>query len=163
MKGSFLLALPILLLSAGCRPKTESRPFVVLRGEKDGHPLFAIIDKTSRDDQFKAAYPWYLEISTQLTAPTPDGLPNEQEASALNEWEDSLEREIGGECRFTYVGRLTWNGKRTVLYYVDKPDPVVTKIKKIADSHVQRAFTVESQLDEHWDKVSEYVKSARAQ
>jgi Family of unknown function (DUF695) len=161
MGTRLLLGVALLLLLAGCRQNKERGPFVVLQGEKDGHPLFAVIDKTERDDQFKATFPWYLEISTQFMDSTPDGFPKDQEAAVLAGWEDSLEKEIGGECRFVYIGHLTWNKARTVLYYVDRPERAVAKLKKIANDHAQRAFTVKSQRDEHWDKVSEYVKSAR--
>jgi hypothetical protein len=89
MGTRLLLGVALLLLLAGCRQNTEPGPFVVLQGEKDGHPLFAVIDKTERDDQFKATFPWYLEISTQFMDSTPDGFPKDQEAAVLSGWEDS--------------------------------------------------------------------------
>src|ERR1700730_387225 len=87
----------------------------------DGRPHIAMIDTSLGDHKFRASFPWFLAISTPLTSPTTDGLPTGQEASALNDWEDSIESKIASACLFVYVGRVTWNGSRELLYYVDKP------------------------------------------
>lgn len=146
MTHRILLALMLLLLFAGCKQKTSHASFSGLQGEKDGRPLVAIIDMSLRDEKTRAAFPWYLGISTQLTDPTQDGLPKAQEESALNDWEDSLEKEIAAECRFVYVGRVTWNSTRTLLYYVDKPDAIAAKLRRIADGHPARALRIDSGL-----------------
>jgi hypothetical protein len=130
--------------------------FSVFRGEKDGYPLFAMIDVSLRDYKSKASFPLFLSISTPLINPAKDGLTTDQDSSALNDWEDLLESKIAAECRFVYVGHVTWNGSREILYYVDKSESVVPMLKKLADGHSTRRFAFRCERDDKWDSVKVY-------
>ena len=143
----------------GCREGTGGGTFTVMQGEREGHPLFAMIDTSRRDSKLQAGFPWFLSIKTTLTAPTKDGLPTDQEATALNDWEDALEKELSGACQFVYVGRVTWNGTRELLYYVDKPDTVVPRLGKLAGGHPVRPFRIQHERDAQWTKVSMYLSA----
>ena len=158
MKPVFLATLVALLFFSGCKGGAATGAFAIFQGEKDGRPLFATIDTTPHDNTFKATYPWFLGITTSLTNPTDDGLTTHQEASALNDWEDSLEKQFSGTCRFVYVGRVTWNGKRQLLYYVDTLDSIEAKLRKLAEEHTGRAFDIEVERDDQWNKVSVYLR-----
>jgi hypothetical protein len=158
MKYAFPIALVALLWFLGCKSDTKAATFSGLQGEKDGHPLFAIVDSSFRNQKARAGFPWFLSVSTQLKDPTADGLTMNQEASALNDWEDLLERNYLGGCRFLYVGRVTWNGSRQLLYYLDKPDCAETRLKKFARDFPERVFEFQYQRDEQWERVSTYLK-----
>jgi hypothetical protein len=99
----------------------------------------------------------FLSISTPFTNPTKDGFTTDQEASTLNDWEDTLEKEFAGECRFVYVGRVTWKGTRELLHYVDTPDRVVSELNKLADDHPTRVFNIRCERDQQWEKVSMFL------
>lgn len=157
MKRKLLSTFVVLFALCGCKAATENGTFKIVQGERDGHPLFAMIDSSSHDNKFKTRFPWFLSISIPLTNPTKDGLTTDSEASALNDWEDSLEKEFAGACRFAYVGRVTWNGTRELLYYVDTPDCVVSKLRKFANDHPARDFNTRCERDERWGKVSVYL------
>jgi hypothetical protein len=156
MKSAFLIALAALLWFSGCKSGTKTGTFSGLQGEKDGHPLVAIIDSSLRDKKARTGFPWFLSISTPLKDPTADGLPTNQEASDLNDWEDLLEKNYLQGCRFVYVGRVTWNGTRQLLFYLDKPDCVEPKLKMFAHDSPKRVFDFQCQRDERWEKVSSY-------
>jgi len=132
--------------------------FAVLQGEIDGRPLLAIIDKSLREYESKAGLPWFLSISTPLINPTKDGLPNDKDSSALNAWEDLLESAIAAACRFVYVGHVTWNGSREVLYYVAEPDALDTRLKNLVSDRVTRPFAFHYERDDKWDRISIYFK-----
>jgi hypothetical protein len=140
---------------AGC--KTDTGTFSVLEGTKNGHPMFVMTNTSLRNFPSKGDFPWSLTISTPLVNPTRDGLTTDQEGSALNDWEDEMEEELAGNCRFVYVGRSTWNGTRELLYYVDRPDKVVPDLMKILESHRTRAFDVRSERDDQWQKAAAYL------
>ena len=53
---------------------------------------------------------------------------------------------------------MTWNGTRQLLYYVDASDSIESKLRKLADSHPARAFSVQVERDEQWHKVSMYFE-----
>ena len=158
MKCAFLLALAATMWFSGCKSETKPGTFSILKGEKGGHTLFATIDSSFRDKKVRAGFPWFLSVSTSLKDPTADGLTTDQEASELNDWEDLLQKNYLEDCRFMYVGRVTWNGTRQLLYYLDKPDCAETKLKKFANDFPKRVFDFQYQRDEQWDRVSSYFK-----
>jgi hypothetical protein len=158
MKVIFLTFLITSLCLSGSKGASATGGFSIFQGEKDGRPLFATIDTTPHDSKFKATYPWFLSITTSIANPTKDGLTTDAEASALDDWEDSLEKQLSGTCRFVYVGRVTWNGTRQLLYYVDKSESIEAKLRKVSDSHPARTFTVQVERDEQWNKVSMYFE-----
>jgi hypothetical protein len=140
----------------GCNRQAGS--FAVVETYKDGHPLFLTIDTTLRDGKTKPSYPWFVSIVTPIKYPTKAGLTNDAEASELNGWEDGLEKEFIGTCRYAFVGRVTWNGTRELLYYVDKPDSIVPKLEQRATADPKRQFHVESTRDDKWEKVDAYLR-----
>jgi hypothetical protein len=139
---------------------TRQEQFSVFQSELDGHPLVAMIDMSLRDCELKASFPWFLSISTPLINPNKNALTSDTDASALNAWEDSLENAITAECRFVYVGRVTWNGSREVLYYVDKPETLEGRLKGPGGALGTRAFAFCCERDEKWDKISVYFKQS---
>lgn len=141
----------------GCQNANKAGPFIVLKVERDGHPLFAMVDSSFRNTKLQSGLPWFLNISTALESPTPDGLTTNQEASELNDWEDSLEQNAFDGCRFAFVGRVTWNARRELLYYLDAPDCVSPKIRRFASDHPARKFDFQFERDDHWEKVSTYL------
>jgi len=159
MRYAFLIALVVLLWFSGCKSGSQAGTFSVLQGEKDGHPLFATIDRSFRDKRARVGFPWFLSVSTRLKDPTTDGLTTNQEASELNDWEDLLEKNYLGDCRFVYVGRVTWNGTRQLLFYVDRPDCVEPKLKKFAHDFPKRVFDFQCQPDEQWERVGKYLET----
>lgn len=159
MKCMFLITLVALLWFSGCKSGSKAGTFSVLQGEKDGHPLFAMVDSSLHNKKARSGFPWFLSISTPLKGPTKDGLTTDQEASELNDWEDLLEKNYLADCRFVFVGRVTWNGTRQLLYYLDKPDCAEPKLKKFAHDYPKRVFDFQCQPDEQWERVSSYLET----
>jgi hypothetical protein len=139
---------------------TRQEQFSVFQGELDGHPLVAMIDMSLRDCESKASFPWFLSVSIPLINPNKNGLNSDNDASALNAWEDSLETAITAECRFVYIGRVTWNGSREVLYYVDKPETLERRLKEPGSALRTRAFAFRCERDDRWDRISVYFKQS---
>jgi hypothetical protein len=150
----------LVLLSSLCGCGGGTGTFTVTQRMKDGQPLFATIDTSLRDGRLKSDHPWFLSISTPILHPTKYGLTTDDEASMLNDWEDALEKEFSGECRFVYVGRITWNGTRELLFYVDRPDSIVPKLEKLAQDGTRRQFNVRHERDEQWEEVRPYLESS---
>lgn len=105
----------------------------------------------------KTKFPWFLSVSTPLIGPTADGLPQGKDFEALNAWEDEIETRIAKLGRYFYVGHVTWNGSREELFYLEKPEPIVSALKKIRNSHSTRPFDFHCEKDEGWKKVSRYI------
>src|SRR5437867_4455176 len=120
------------------RDPQNFRSFCVLQSELDGRLLIAMIDMGLRGYREKSTVPWFLSLSTPLVNPTPDGLPTQRDSNNLNEWEDAVERELKGEGQFVFVGRVTWNGHRELLYYVDRPATSTRKLQRLIDARSTR-------------------------
>jgi hypothetical protein len=135
--------------------------FSVFESEMDGRPLIAIIDVGLRGFESKAVLPWFLSLSTPLIEPTKDGLPTPEDSIALNEWEGLVEKRIASVCRFVYVGRVTWNGSRETIYYIDRDEPVASQLRKLDDDRVSRPFAFLCERDDEWNKISIYFRQSR--
>ena len=97
--------------------------FTTLRGEApDGLPVFATINLAlKRIDHL--ACDTRVSVDVALLDPDPDGMPNDDEAEALNDIEDELEEMITGDA--VYFGRETVHGRRALHWFVAPrpPDP----------------------------------------
>jgi uncharacterized protein DUF695 len=132
--------------------------FSVFRSEVDGRPLFANLDMGLRDFNEKQSLPIYVSLSTPLINPTVDGLPTDSDSENLNAWEDSVENQLRSRTRYVYVGRLTWNGHRELLYYVDKQEPAMAALRALLESKTTRPFAFVSERDETWQNVKFWLE-----
>jgi hypothetical protein len=140
--------------------RKSDESFSVFEGEMDGRPLIATIDMALLGYESRAALPWFLSLSTPLIEPSKDGLPTPGDSISLNEWEDSVEKRIAAACQFVYVGHVTWNGSREVIYYIDRHEPVASLLRKLNDDRATRPFAFVCERDEKWDKISIYFRQS---
>jgi hypothetical protein len=165
MKTTLVIIIAVLvLLAAGLltlrnkrkksREKLASQggTFSIIQGEVDGRPLVAIIDSNLRDSPVREGLPFSLSLSSPLITPTGEGLPTQSDADSLNSWEDSVEARLRSVNKFAFIGRVTWNGHREMLYYVDSQKPAVDALKMLSDEHSTRPFAFACERDEKWTK-----------
>lgn len=131
--------------------------FALLETQMDGRRLLANIDLTLDGFPLKHDFPWFLSLSTTLRGADPDGLPTDSEAAALNHWEDEVERAIGAAVGFKYIGRVTWNGHRELLFQIAQPDAAVASLQRLIEAGTARPFAFRCQRDESWNHVSGYL------
>jgi hypothetical protein len=83
-----------------------------------------------------------------------------EESQALDAWENELQdRIVTLDVKAIFVGRVTWNGQRELLYYVDKSEPVTEALEQTGDHGTARPFSFETKFDENWDEVGVYLNS----
>lgn len=136
--------------------KNNSNTFSVYRSELDGKPLFATIDTKYSNYSEKSRFNWFLSISMPLVDPTHDGLTTRGEANELNKTEDLLEKKIAQIGDFCHIGRVTWNGYREVIYYVNDPEKIAKSLQDIIDSGEFRDFSFRCEKDDDWKNVQIY-------
>jgi hypothetical protein len=137
----------------------RSDGFSVFKTDLEGYPLIAFVDVAPRSLELREKTPWFLSVSTPITSPTLQGLPSAEEADALNSWEERIERELASVCRLIFVGRVTWNGNRELLYYVDSATQVASVLDDIAHSDTSRPFAFRCERDDEWTEVEVYLSS----
>jgi hypothetical protein len=128
--------------------------FSVFQGEVDGHPVFAMIDMGLRDLPDKQRLPFFLSLSTPLINPTSDGLPIRSDADNLNSWEDTVEARLRSTGELAFVGRVTSDGHRELLYYVNSQQPAIDTLKTLSGEHSTRPFAFACERDEKWTKAN---------
>src|ERR1035437_444781 len=131
---------------------SQSGTFSILQGNIDGHPLFAMIDMGLRNSPDRQVLSFFLSVSTPLTNPTSGGLPTRSDAENLNTWEDAVEARLRSAGGFVFVGRVTWDGHRELLYYLNSQQPAVEVLKTLSDAHSTRPFAFTSENDAKWEK-----------
>ncbi len=129
---------------------SQDGTFSIFQGEVDGHPLFATLDMKLRDLPDRQGLPFFLSLSAPMINPSGDGLPTRSDADSLNAWEDAVEAQLRSGGRFAFVGRVTWNGHRELLYYLDTQQPTVEALKTLSESHSERPFSFTCARDEKW-------------
>jgi hypothetical protein len=166
MKTTILIiVVVVILLVAGIvlmrnrqrHANSQSGTFSILQGNIDGHPLFAMIDMGLRNSPDRQVLSFFLSVSTPLTNPTSGGLPTRSDAENLNTWEDAVEASLRSAGKFVFVGRVTWNGHRELLYYLKSEHPAIESLKTLLDSHSTRPFAFSCERDEMWTKADLYL------
>jgi LPXTG-motif cell wall-anchored protein len=136
----------------GANIASRDGTFSVLQGEVDGHPVFATIDMGLRDLPDKQRLPFFLSLKTPLINPTSDGLPSRSDADNLNTWEDAVEARLRSTGEFVFVGRVTWNRNRELLYYLNSWQPSMKALQSLSDAHSTRPFAFICERDEKWEQ-----------
>jgi Family of unknown function (DUF695) len=131
--------------------------FSVIQGEVDGRPLVAMIDMGLRELPDKQGLSFFLSLSSSLINPTSDGLPTRSDTDSLNTWEQVIEERLRSAGKFVFVGRVTWNGHRELLYYVGNQQPTVETLKAISDVQSTRPFAFICERDDEWERVGVWL------
>jgi hypothetical protein len=152
--GVVLLITATLLVALRHKRSTRANAgtFAVLEGQLDGRPVFATVDTSLRNFREKSTFPYFLSIETKLESPTPDGLTTANEADELNAWEEVVETRLKSVGKIVFVGRVTWNGRRELLYYTDSDRPFEQALTALSASKSMRSFAFLCQRDDNWSK-----------
>ena len=122
--------------------------FITLRGEApDGRPVFETINLAlKRIDHL--ACDTHVSVDVALLDPTHDGMPNDDEAEALNDIEDELEEMI--TCDAVYFGRETVHGRRVLHWFVAPDHPIRTALEAWAARQADRDVLLVWAPDPRW-------------
>ncbi len=130
--------------------------FSILEDTLDGKPLIAMINMALRLSDTQRL-PFFLSIGTRLSNPTINGLPSAAESDELNRWEEGVESRLRGQGECAFVGRVTWNAQRELLYYVGNDKPFTAVLKALADEPSTRPFGFSCEEDGAWQRVAMWL------
>ena len=128
--------------------KATGDKWIILRGEKDGAPVFVTINAAlKRIDHL--LLDTHVEIELALASPTPEGLTTKEEADVLNRMEDELTELLGEEA--AHIGRETGFGKRVLHYHVMDSGPAAAILGRWRARHSGYAIEVRVRPDPLWE------------
>lgn len=140
----------------------ENSEYNIAHGERDNHPYFFIFRKGFAKFPQKENYPWLLEIKIYFEA-NESGLVDGEEGDILNKFEDILDQKNKENPPTYFVGRITWNGIRTLLYYVIDPKATADLLDNIIETgQYPREFEFKIEKDQEWKGVSKIIPNADA-
>lgn len=128
--------------------------FSIFQGMIDGRPLIAMISAALRGFTGKETLPFFLSVGTQLRNPTSNGLPTSVEADDLDKWEQEVESLLTQLGRLAFVGRVTWNAQRELLYYLESNEPSETALNAFSDKKSTRNFRFSCEKDSEWHRAA---------
>ena len=107
----------------------------------------------------KKFYPWYATILMEIGDKNENGHPTNEEAELLNSLEDRITEFLGQTQIVHRIGRVTRNGERDIIYYIDKPAFHQDKTKEFFDSiNSVRAVNLTIEKDKRWDNVAAFIQ-----
>lgn len=124
--------------------------FSILESTVDGRPLVAMVNAALHSFDGKQTLPFFLSIGTRLRNPASNGLVTSSEADDLNNFELEVEARLRSRGGFVFVGRVTWNGQRELLYYVESREPLLAALNAFSNDQATRPFTFFCENDTGW-------------
>jgi len=107
----------------------------------------------------KKFFPWYVAILMEIGEKNQNGHPTNSEAEILNDLEEKITQFLGLTQTVHKIGRVTRNGERDIMYYIDDPKLDQEQVKGFFDSISSvRPINVEIEKDEAWKNVSTFIK-----
>jgi hypothetical protein len=137
---------------------------VIEHTDDNGYLTFITANFAYKGFAFKQQFPWFVRITLPLEEYNENGHPTEDEAEALNTFEDYVESILKARSITHYIGRTTLYKKRELLYYVS--DPVVAKaaLEEVTEeSEAWRKFQFAVENDAAWRQVAYFLEKAKGE
>jgi Family of unknown function (DUF695) len=102
----------------------------------------------------KQHLPFFLTLPTTLTSPTSNGLPTRDDADNPIKCEEAVEAHLRPTTEFVFLGRVTWNGHRELLYYLAQQQSTVEALRALSGT---RRFAFTCERDEKWARADYWL------
>jgi len=115
---------------------------------------FATVNSAYKDYQNKKHFPYLAGFELEILNKNDNGHPLDDEAEILNELQDKIERFLEEKHTVHSVARVTRNGTRDILIYIDKPKFTKEETKVFFDKiNAVRAVNFTINKDPQWKSV----------
>ncbi|MEQ8364202.1 MAG: DUF695 domain-containing protein [Cyclobacteriaceae bacterium] len=129
--------------------------YTILEFKQDNLPGIAVINTALRDFEQKEVFSWHLSVMMDLEDLIDNGMPSKNEREIIDLYEDRLDALIKGtdleKPNALFLGRITWNKTRELIWRVYAPDIADIELKKIIKEDTSpRQFDYKMESDEKW-------------
>lgn len=132
--------------------------FTIIEFRQQDLPGVGSINTALRDFEPKVVFAWHLSIMLQLDDLIENGMPSQAEREVIDRFGDQLDAAIKGEQpdkpNALFLGQITWNDTRELLWRVFDPEAVQAYLQSIlnADADVRpRPFDYRMDHDPEWN------------
>jgi len=115
----------------------------------------ACINTALRAFEPKLAFPWHLSLLLQCVDMSEDRLPSASEQKILYVFEDTLQPLIKANGNALFLGRITHNGTRELIWRVSDPEMANSVMQNVLGTRNHpRPINYRIDEDRAWQKVS---------
>jgi len=119
----------------------------------------ATVNKAYENYPNKKHYPFFVGIELEIIDKNDNGHPLDEEAARLNQIQEEIEAFLKQKQTVHPVARVTRNGARDLLIYIDTPKLTQEEVAAFCDKiQKERQINFEIQKDSDWNTVSGFVK-----
>ena len=107
----------------------------------------------------KLFFPWHVSVELEIIRKNDNGHPIDADAENLVRIEDEVLNFIQLKHTVHFLGRVTRNGFRELLYYIDTPRFNQDEVKAFCDNIMKdRGVNLNMKKDPKWTAVSGFIK-----
>lgn len=125
---------------------------------QDGWGL-ATFNNKYNDYPNKAFFPWHVLVELEIIDKNNNGHPIDTDADKLVRLEDQILKFLQEKQTVHFLGRVTRNGFRDLLYYIDTPKLEQAEVNAFCDNIMkERGIYFGMEKDPKWTAVSGFLK-----
>lgn len=107
----------------------------------------------------KSFFPWHVLVELEIMDKNDNGHPIDTDAEKLVKLEGEILDFLKQKHTVHFLGRVTRNGFRDLLYYIDTPKFDETEVKAFCDIVMkERSINFGMEKDPKWTSVSGFIK-----
>lgn len=119
---------------------------------------FATVNKAYENYPNKSFYPFFVGIELEVVDKNDNGHPVDTEAARLNQIQEEIEAFLKQKHTVHSVARVTRNGARDLLIYIDTPKLTQEELNAFFDDILkERQVNFSIQKDASWNAVSGFM------
>lgn len=135
-------------------PVFPGESFSILKLDMPEGLAFATVNSAYKDYPNKTHFPYLAGFELEVLEKNDNGHPVDDEAEVLNELQDRIEMFLQEKHTIHSVARVTRNGARDLLIYIDEPNFTKEEVKVFFDQiNSVRAVNFTINRDPKWDGV----------
>lgn len=124
----------------------------------DGWGL-ATINKKYNNYPNKSFFPWHVLIELEIVDKNDNGHPIDTENEKLIQLEDEILEFLKQKHAVHFLGRVTRNSSRDLLYYIDSPKFEQVEVNTFCDNIMkERGINFSMEKDPKWTAVSGFLE-----
>ena len=132
----------------------------VVEFKQNDLPGIAIINSALVEFEPKVVFAWHLSIMIEAQELGENNMPTPDEQKTLYQFEDEMVPSIKANGNAVFLGRVTNDGRRELVYRIYDPEPVNEYLQGLISSKTHlRPFDYRIDPDENWEKAQWHLKA----
>ncbi len=138
--------------------------YQILKFNQDELPGIAVINKSLVNFEPKEVFNWHCSVMVHFNQLIENGMPDLTDRTTVEEFEDWLDDEIKGENKekpnALFLGRITWNKTRELIWRIYQPEVTNTILNKLIETKdYELPFDYRIDQDNEWKLAKWHLES----